>query len=272
MTYTRCATVLLAVLLLTSSAFPANDAELARQLVEQLYTPQGVLPIKDMIVELEDNQAQETGPANLVIRAKTRIYYKFPNKLRVDQVHNDPNSPLDGKMTILIRDGDNSWIYVAEGQYPAEKGSDSQAPTLALPFNVQKYRIDSERQYLYQGKVRFDGRLLHKVRVTNPAQKDWTATVWIDPAMRVPVQLETTLPTGEAAPPAEEGAPPAPPPILTKKVVYRDFRKLPDGRHLPFQIELYEENVLKIVKIYKGVKVNAGLDDSLFEPMKEFIR
>jgi len=255
---------LLAVVALLGAPTPAKgpepDAEQARQLVEQLYTPKGVLPIKDMIVELEDNETAEDAPANLVNRAKTKIFYKFPSKLRVDQVHNAPNNSLDGRMTVIIRDGTYMWVY-AMGQYAAKKTSDSGQATLALPFDIQKYRKDAEREYHYLGKETMDNIPVHRVQVLNPAVPGWCAVVWIDPERRVPLQLEAAIPHEKDA-----GK------FKSKRVLYKDIRKLEDGRWFPFQIQIFDGEILRQVKLYKGVKVNVGLDETLFQPMKEFYK
>lgn len=240
---------------------PEPEAEQARMLVEQLYTPKGVLPIKDLIVELEDNETAEDAPANLVNRAKTKIFFKFPSKIRVDQIHNAPNNSLDGRMTVIIRDGTYMWVY-AMGQYAAKKTSDSGQATLALPFDIQRYRKDAEREYHYLGKETMDSIPVHRVQVLNPAVPGWCAVVWIDPERRVPLQLEAAIPQDGK----EAGK------FKSKRVLYKDIRKLDDGRWFPFQIQIFDGEILRQVKLYKGVKVNVGLDEQLFQPMKEFYK
>ena len=233
----------------------AND-DRARKLVDQLYTPQGALPIQDMIVELEDHAA--AAAANPVLTGRTKMFYKAPAKLRVDYQQVLPKSPLDGRLTVIIRDGENLWVY-GSAQYPSLKKADSPSPTLALPFNVQKFRRDAEREFYDLGLERIDNVPVHRIQVLSPSQPNWTAVVWVDPERRVPLQLETGVP-GE-----KDGK------MRKKRVLYKDIRRLADGRHFPCQLHIYESDVLKEIKIYKGVKINVGLDQALFEPVKEFL-
>ena len=254
------APILLALALLGGSAQAASkkQSELAQQLVNGLYTPKGALPIQDLVIEVDDYVSEDSGPSNLACEANSKLFFKFPNRLRVDQLHRTPQSPLDGKMTVIIRDGENLWIYM-EGQLPSKSGSDSQVPTLALPFNVQHYRRDQEREYYYLGQEKLQGRMVHRVQVTNPSQPDWTAVLWIDAERHIPLQLETS---GHARHHEEH--------MISKRVVYGDIRRLPDGRYFPFQLQIFENDVLQEVKLYKGVRVNVGLDDTLFAPQSEY--
>lgn len=230
-----------------------------RALVDSLYTVAGKLPIRDLVVELDSSDASgDTG--NLVPSGKDKIYYKFPNKLRVDSVIRDPGGPLDGIQSIIIRDGTNCWHYVSMGQYPVKKQPDTPSATLALPFNIQRYPEDGARKYEMAGSETVDGVRTDVVRITNPNSPQDVRTVYIDRNRNVPLRLELQQP-------GEKGGP-----AVTTRVDYKDVRKLEDGRYFPFSIEVHEGSVLQKVRVYKGVKVNVGLQDNLFEPMSRFVR
>jgi len=230
-----------------------------RTLVDQLYTVSGRLPIRDLVAELEASDAgDDTG--NLVNTGKDKIYYKYPNKLRVDSVIRDPGGPLDGRQTITIRDGTNMWHFVSTGQYPVKKAPDTASPTLNLPFNLQRYPQDGARRYELAGTQAVSGVNARVVRITNPQTPQDVRTVYIDTTRNVPVRLELQIPNDKG------GAP------VKKRVDYKDIKKLEDGRYMPFTLEIYENDKLQKVRVFSGVKVNVGLQDSLFEPMSRFVR
>lgn len=236
-------------------AEPGSD-DAGRLLVEQMYTVAGGAPVKDMVIELEDHAA--VNGANPTLVGKTKLFFKSPAQLRADLVQVAPKSPTDGLLTVVIRDGQNLWIY-GSGPYPAKSTADTPSPSLALPYNLQKYRRDSEREFFDLGPETCEGVKVRRVQILSPSQPNWTAVIWVDPVRRVPLQLEVGVPDKEGK-------------TKKKKVVYKDIRQLPDGRYLPFQIHVYEDDVFKDLKIYKGVRVNVGLDSQLFEPVQELIR
>lgn len=233
----------------------------ARQLVDNLYTPPQGLPIRDLILDVECSElVEENGIGNLLPSGTDRVYYKFPNRLRVDTVFYEPGSQLDGKQIVIIRDGANMWMFSSMGQYPLKKGADTQEPSLQLPFSLQKYPQDANDDYTMVGSESFEGIPVQVVQIQNPARPDLPTRVWIDPVRRVPLQLVTRVKGSGSGGPVE------------KKVIYRDIKQLEDGRYLPMRLEIYEDQVLRKARVYRGVKVNAGLQDSLFEPMKGFMR
>jgi outer membrane lipoprotein-sorting protein len=228
--------------------------------VDTLYTPVGGLPIRDLILEVECSElVEENGVGNLLPSGTDRLYYKFPNKLRVDTVFYEPGSQLDGKQIVIIRDGANMWMFSSMGQYPMKKGADTQEPSLQLPFSLQKYPQDANNDYTLVGSESFEGIPVKVVQIQNPGRPDLPTKVWIDPVRRVPLQLIQKVKGGQGGP-------------VEKKIVYRDIKQLEDGRYLPMRLEIYEDQVLRKARVYRGAKVNAGLQDSLFEPMKGFMK
>lgn len=231
-----------------------------RHLVEELYTAPGQLPIRDMIVELECSDLAGGGSEALVPSSTDRVYYKYPNRLRVESVIHEPGGPLDGKQAVIIHDGANSWMFVSMGQYPVKK---EQGPIVAadLPFGLMHYAQDADRQYSLEGVETYDDVQVQVVKIVSPATPGAYRKLWIDTVRRVPLLVEVGTP-GEKA---DQGP-------QVRKVAYKDIRKLSDGRYVPFRLETYDGGKLVKVRIYQGVKVNVGLQDSLFEPMDKFVK
>jgi outer membrane lipoprotein-sorting protein len=238
---------------------PANQALDPRALVDRLYTVGGQMPIRDMIAEMECSDASpDTG--NMVSTGKDKTYYKFPNKLRIDSVIRDPGGPMDGRQVITIRDGTNAWHFVSTGQYPVKKAPDPPSPTLNLPYNLQRYPQDNARNYELGGSQTIDGVATRAVKITNPHDPQDIRIVYIDVQRNVPLRLEMQIPGSKGGGPTK------------KRVDYKDIRRLDDGRYMPFMLEIYENDRLQKVRVYSGVKVNVGLQDSLFQPMSGLMR
>lgn len=241
---------ILFILAQSLSAAPTD----ARQLVEQLYTAPGTMPIRDLVVELECLDTDSNG--TMVLSSRDKIYYKYPNKLRIDAIINNPGGPMDQKEAIIIRDGLNAWHYVSMGQYPVKKANDRPLATLNLPFYIQRYEIDNNKTYTYTGIKQIDGVTAKVVKIESPEGDN--RTVYLDTSRNVPLRQEFTKTADKN----------------TVKVLvnYKDIKQLDDGRYFPFTIEISENDNLVKIRKYKGVKANVGLEDSLFEQMNKFVR
>lgn len=256
----------LAVLFLGwSMGSPARSADFtARQLVDHLYMVAGQMPIQTLIVEMEvsaSTSKDRSGPANLVTTRKDKLFFKKPNKLRVDSIVIDPGGPMDGKQVTVIRDGVNRWQYISMGQYPVKKGQDEPSPSSWLPFHLQVYQQDSNKQYALAGRDSSFGVPADIVKIVDPSAPRASVTVWIDRSRWVPLCQERVMP----------GAKPGDPDAV-KRILYKDIRRLNDGRFFPFKLEWHEGGVLTQAGVYKAVGVNENLPDSLFEPMNRFIK
>lgn len=249
-------TSLLLAAVISGAAWAQQGKGSARALVENLYTQPGLLPVRDLVVELECADTSQSG--NMAISAKDKIYYKYPNKLRIDSVIQDPGGAMDQKQVIVIRDGINAWHYVSMGQYPVKKALDQPSATLNLPFNIQHYPVDNTKTYEIIGSKQIEGVNTQEVRITNPQDANDVKTVYIDAQRRVPIRLELTKVADKNK--------------VKVRVDYKSITKLSDGRYFPFSIEIYENDTLARMRVYKGVKANVGIQDSLFEPMKGFTR
>ena len=234
----------------------SNAGGQGRQMVEALYAPQGVQPIKDMVVELECYDLSSESNS-FELGSKDKIYYKYPNKLRIDAVINDPGGPMDKKEAIIIRDGINVWHYISMGQFPVKKALDQPSGTLNLPFNIQKYPIDASKKYTVKGTKTIDGVETAEILIENPQDENDTKTVYIDTKRQVPLRLDLIRISDKQK--------------ILVRVDYKEIAKLKDGRYFPKKIEIYENDVHKKMRLYKGLEINCGLDDSMFDQMKGFV-
>ena len=243
------------VIVSLGAAFAAQSNQ-ARQLVESLYAPNGVMPIRDLVIELECYDLSSESNA-FVLGSNDKIYFKAPNKLRIDAVINDPGGPMDKKEAIIIRDGINVWHYISMGQYPVKKALDQPSGTLNLPFNIQKYPIDASKKYTIKGKKTIDNVETVEVLIENPQDENDTKTVYIDTKRLVPLRLDAIRISDKQK--------------ILVRAEYKDITKLADGRFFPKKIDIYENDVHKKIRIYKGLEVNCGLDDSMFNQMRGFV-
>ncbi len=235
----------------------------ARQLVDHLYIVQGQLPIQTLIVEMEASalpSQEKGGTGNLMPASRSKMFFKRPNKLHTSDVLVAPGDPMDGKQQTFISDGVNCWLYVSMGQYPVKKAPDPQEGTSWLPFNIQSYPKDAQKEYTLIGKDTVDRVACQVVRIADPSDPKSSVTVWIDNARWVPLRKEIVRASGSGG--ANSG----------KRILYKDIRKLKDGRFFPHLLEMYEADVLTKAGVYKAVGVNEPLPDSLFEPMKKFLK
>jgi len=250
-----------ALLLLVVMAAGAYAAEVdARQLIDHLYLVGGHMPINDMVIELEENvaSAEGQGSPTLVPSGKDKIYFKSPNKLRIDIVTSDPGGALDQKNMVIIRDGKNAWQYLSTGQYPVKKKADEPSAPLNVPFGIVKYPQDIDKSYAISGTEAIDKIQTTVIKITNPTNPTEETTVWIDKSRWVPLKLFTKKK-------GEKGE-------IKKTVFYKDISKTKDGRFFPFRLEVMVNDVLQRVMIYKAIAFNVGLDETLFTPMEKFVK
>ena len=258
---TLMTTLITRALLLLALVLPLGaegQNEKARQLFDELFTPAGLLPIQDLVAEGDELNVEGTG-GHLGKTHGAKYFFKAPNLLRFDRVVTTSRLPLEGLLQVTIRDGDSFYIF-ATSNYPGKSGADPQIPPESLPFMLTRYRKDASREFYYLGSEQWKELTVHRIQILNPADPDWTAVVWIDAQRRVPIQSEyTVLPVDKAKP-------------SKKRIVYSDFRQLPDGRYFPYQHQIFVDEKLTSMRVYKGVRVNVGLDKSLFRPIPELER
>jgi len=233
-----------------------NKNEIARQMFESIFTPPGSLPVQDLIAEGEEFEA-EGAAGHLSLTYRGKFFFKAPNLLRFDRVAEKGKKPLSGVLQVMVRDGDSFYIFAGENT-PSKAGIDPQVAPETLPFPLTRYRKDASREFYYLGQETWQDRQVHRVQILNPADPNWTAVIWIDHERRLPIQIE--YPSVLAGKDGKPGK---------RRVVWSDFRQLQDGRYFPHQTQIFSEDKLVQMKVYKGVRVNVGLDPSLFKPIPE---
>lgn len=246
--------LLVLALLITPSLADENKNEQARQLFESLFTPPGQLPVQDLVAEGEELDAEGAG-GHLIQTARSKYFFKSPNMLRFDRVGTNPKKPFQNQLHVTIRDGDSYYIFVGHN-YPSKTGVDPQIAPDSVPFVLTRYKKDASREFYYLGVEAWKDIQVHRIQILNPADPNWTAVCWIDGQKRVPVQAEYSV----AGPDKKTSK---------KRVVWSDVRQLPDGRYFPYQTQIFENEKLTSMRVYKGVRINVGLDTSLFRPIPE---
>lgn len=246
--------------LLTPGIYAADGD--ARQVIDRLFQVSGQMPVNDMVIELEESYAsggQGSGASSLTPGGKDKIYFKSPNKIRVDSVISDPGGTLDQKTMIIIRDGNMAMNYLANGQYPVKKKPDEPSAPLNIPFGIVHYRQDVDKTYSVTGNESVDGVNTTVIKIVSPSGPVFEQTVWIDKTRCVPLKMLVTVQGSKND-------------KITKKVLYKDIGKTKDGRFFPMRIEVYQGEELSRVLVYKALAINSGLDDELFAPMQKFTK
>lgn len=263
--------VVLILILQIHSVFSAEDN--ARLIIDSLYQTEGTLPISDMIIELEmsaETLNSDTGAKVIEQTSKDKVYFKMPNKLRVDSTFIDPNGPWDGKYITIIRDGKNRWMYISNGQFPVKAEKDTPTPSNVVPFSLQKFAQDNENEYVLLGKEVVDGAMATIVSIINPNDPEIKITAWIDTAKKVPLKIVRYKRIEYKDKDDNDKKKKK---LINYQILYKNIKQLKDGRYMPTLIEVYTpDNKIEQILTYKKVSINVGLADSLFEPMKKMLQ
>ncbi|MBQ7567521.1 hypothetical protein IJT17_01810 [bacterium] len=253
-TIQRCLIMALAMAIFATAntAFAVTGNHQAKAIIDSLYGGNGLAPINDLIVEMDCTDS-DSKTGQLMLSSKDKVYFKAPNKLRVDTIIQDPGGPLDQRQAIIIRDGVTMWHYLSTGQYPVKKKPDTPSPTNNLPFNIQRYPIDETKSYEFGQQRLIEGVQTREIIIKNPQDAKDERHIFVDTARRVPMLMEFTRHDGNNA--------------QQVTVEYGSFNKLSDGRYFPFLIKIYHDGKLDKVRAFKGVTINVGLDDSFFNHM-----
>lgn len=211
-------------------------------------------------------------PSALEDFLKGKIYFKAPNKLRVDSSIT-VSDMMFGENFVVIRDGATEWIFKNKFDFPLKKRSDPQESSSYLPFYFQKYNRDLKRHCVVLGHEYYIGRPVYVMGMTSEEDPDRDVVkVWIDLGYMVPVKVERpiwkVLINKEYVTVENKKS------IIERKkmikvkntVLYKNIRQTSDGRWLPTQIESFENDILMQVVYYDKVAVNFQLPDTLFAP------
>lgn len=209
-------------------------------------------------------------PSALQDFLKGKIYFKTPDKLRVDSVLT-VSDMLHGEGFVLISNGENQWIFKNGIDFPLKKGSDPRESSAYLPFYFQHYD-EGKKECVLLGEENMSGRIAYVIGIVSPedAGRD-VKKVWVDSQYLVPIRIE--FPAYKWRKVRENMVLHDKEYVAVKKketvkvkLLYKNIRQTSDGRWLPTQIETYEDDVLIQVVYYDKVAVNFNLPDTLFSP------
>ena len=245
-------------------------------IIARLYRGENTPELLDFTAEfrvkknVSEKETQE--PAALEDFLKGKIYFKAPNKLRVDSSIT-VSDMFFGENFVVIRDGATEWIFKNKFDFPLKKRSDPQESSSYLPFYFQKYTRDLKRHYVLLGHEYYAGRPVYVMGMTSEEDPDRDVVkAWIDLGYMVPVKVERpiwkVMITKEYVTVENKKS------IIERKkmiktkntILYKNIRQTSDGRWLPTQIESLENDVLMQVVYYDKVAVNFQLPDTLFAP------
>lgn len=237
----------------------ASDVS-ARQILDHLYMSNGQ-PIEDMMIEAEFSRLKSgDSSGNLRLASRDKLFFKRPNKLRDDATLVEPGTLLDGTTRTVIRDGSNVWMFVSLSPRPLKHMADTPTESILLPYFLQRYPEDADKDYILVGRQAVDGVPCEVVRVSNPDTPQDVTTIWVDTHRWVPLKTEHSVPGKHSHQPT------------VKSVIYRDIRQTADGRWFPLHLEIYQDDVLNTLAVYTALSINTGLQDDLFAPMEKFMR
>ena len=188
----------------------------------------------------EGRHSQSTG--------EQRLWVKVPRRQRVEQV-------VDGRREVRLAAGGQVWIRSADGRvYEAPPGErDRDRTHLIMPFRRTAADVLAEWRSLGVrddvGYVtRVAGRSLTVIGA-RPGERD-TPSVWIDPEHGVVRFIRRDrLPRGEGV----------------VDLTFSEHRPLAGGFFFPHRQEAFVDGKLLVLIVVRSVRVNTGLDDSLFD-------
>lgn len=211
-------------------------------------------------------------PSDLQNFIQGKIYFKAPNKLRVDSSF-ATHAMLNSEQFVLIRDGTTEWLFKNGMDYPMKKRSDTQESSSYLPFRFQLYD-GGDWEYVFLGQENKEGRLIYVIGIVSDKDPDREIKkVWVDAQYLVPVKLQykvekwvsvrenMIIQNDEVVVVKKKKQ-------ITVEQVYKNIRQTSDGRWIPTQMELYQNGTLMQVVYYDKVGVNFQLPDTLFAPQQ----
>lgn len=255
-----CASFILLLIVFLIAEVNAAGGD-GRKCIENLYSVKGQKPVEDMVIELEESvisQGAGQDSPSMVLSGKDKIYFKSPHKLRIDSVISDPGGGLDQTRMVIIRDGMNAWQYLSSGQYHVKRNPDEPSAPLNIPFGIVKYPRDSDKSYTVTGTEKIDNVQATVIKIICPTDAGEEITVWVDRSRQVPLKMFLRKKSDKG----EE----------SKTVLYKGISKTKDGRFFPFRLEIMRNGVMQRVVIYKALAINVGLDETLFAPVKKYVK
>jgi outer membrane lipoprotein-sorting protein len=238
------------VLFLIKSSY--GDELTAEQIIGNLYMQKTIGKIQDMTIDIDiwgpgGNPEVKDEIAQIMT---ARVFFSFPCKIRIEKNVSEPTK--SGLYIVVIRDGRLEWQFLP-GSLPVKK-EDTHYHSNFLPFNIDYQPPDQYRIYTLMGIEQIDDRDVYVIGIVNekdPSSK--LTTLWIDMERFVPVKEETTVKQSEDK-------------EIKNKILYKNFSQLSDGRWMPFSVEKYENDKIKLIMNYKDISINQDLPENIFSP------
>lgn len=230
----------------------------AQWIIDHLYVAPGMLPINDMVIELEESivtSKNENGSYNLVSSGKDKIYFKSPHNLRIEV-----GNAKDDKKTIILNDGINAWQYsLSLSRFHLIKKGPTKPYTLCdtptnIPFGLIHCAEDTGITYTTIGTEKIDNKVVTVIKITSPMYPREEIFVYVDTCHWIPLKLTKKWISNK---PNKE---------INNTVLYKKITRTKEGYFFPSKLELYINETLKSIIVYKFIIINVGLSETLFDP------
>jgi len=227
------------------------------QIIDDLYYQQTKGPIKDIQgnFTISGPLKGAGGTVNINVFAKGKIFFRLPNRFRIEQTEMIPDVPTEFYV-IKIKDGTYVWYYNEYASMPFRKEIDSHQHSIMLPYGIEIQPQDRYLKYTYIGEETVEDADCFVIGVVNTQDPDLIlTTIWVDKQLKVPRQLTTKRVIEKKK---EKGT-------VEIKKVFQKINQLEDGRWFPEEITIYEDGELSLIIKYTSLSINQGLSDDLFE-------
>lgn len=214
----------------------------ANDIINKSIEAQGGKQVLEKIVDstyIGDMEMIQFGMSGSVTR-----YQKEPNKMRME-------IEVQGYIITQAYDGETAWMTNPQTgsteEMPENLAADMKKGALGLDavLNPEKYGIT----YSYKGKETLDGVDYHVIDQT--FEDGEKVTVYINAKTYLPYKSITTSigPTGGE---------------VEEETIMTDYREI-EGMMVPFSLVIYQDGEEFVSMTISEVKINTGLEDSLFQ-------
>lgn len=188
-----------------------------------------------------------------------KVFFSYPGKIRIEKTVIIPGA--SNIYAIVIRNGKIEWVFLPIPSFDrCSKKIDTHYHSSFLPFNIDCQPQDQYRTYNLIGIEKIDNRDAYVIEIKNENDPFVKYTkVWIDKERFVPLKEENILKKEENKTNQEDKE-------IKKVVIYKNIKQLIDGRWIPFEMELYENDKRILTIVYNNISVNQELKEHLFNP------
>lgn len=230
----------------------------AEQIIENLYMEITVGKIYDITIDMEvfGRAGKGKDPKDEMVKLMTgTIFFLEPSNIRLEKTM--VFQEIDGvNFAVVIRNGVKEWMYTNLAPVCYYKHEDSHVHSIYLPFNIDTQLYDSYRKYSKIGEEYAGAKCTYVIGISNSRDPIYKfITVWVDGERYVPMKEETFVR-------GQDGK------ENKHTTLYKEFKKLKDGRWMPFRIEKYVNDKLISYINFKDMIINQGLIPDMFNPEK----